>query len=91
MQINCISCSLGTDINGDCQAEMHDMRRSLMEDYQISPDIVNSCNEEIIECGMHREGKTLHCLMSLARPKKGDKRENKISRTCMGAVSYSLI
>ena len=49
---------------------MKDMRKSLMSDYQISPEIVKDCANEIKEhCGkLHRNGKTLHCLMKLAKP-----------------------
>ena len=60
------------------------MRRSLLEDYKISPNIVTACDLEIKNyCGngLQREGKTLHCLMDLARPKK-----NEISNDCKGEV-----
>ena len=51
------------------------MRRSLMEDYMISPEIVQACETEIKDqCdGMERNGKTLHCLMDAARMKKNNK------------------
>lgn len=59
-----------------------------MEDYKISPDVVARCAKEISEeCGggLQREGKTLHCLMDLARPhRKGDghKMEQVLSDAC---------
>ena len=73
----------------DCQKEMHDMRSSLMEDYKISPDIVTECSREISEhCGMHREGRTLHCLMGLARNHHKDTQDQvDLTKSCRRAVS----
>ena len=75
----------GQQVEPECVAELKDMRKSLMEDYKISPDIVTACDLEIkAHCGggLQREGKTLHCLMDLARPKK-----RVISSECRGEVS----
>jgi len=61
-----------------------------MEDYQISPEIVAGCAEEIrTKCngGVHREGKTLHCLMDLAKPKPvNHKMQVEISDICQREV-----
>ena len=65
-----IIVSLGKEVAPECIAEMKDMRRSLMEDYKVSPNLVHACSYEITKScggGLHREGKTLHCLMDLAR------------------------
>ncbi|XP_064639932.1 Golgi apparatus protein 1-like isoform X2 [Lineus longissimus] len=65
-------------IRVECVTEMRDYRKMLMEDYKISPGIVSYCHQEITEnCngGIEREGKTLHCLMDLARPQhKGNRK-----------------
>ena len=56
-------------VNGKCKAELRDTRKSLMEDYQLSPELAHHCAEAIKDnCkgGMERGGKTLHCLMGLA-------------------------
>uniref|UniRef100_A0A672PTQ6 Golgi apparatus protein 1 n=1 Tax=Sinocyclocheilus grahami TaxID=75366 RepID=A0A672PTQ6_SINGR len=55
----------GRTVTGDCQGEMLDYRRMLMEDFSLSPEIVLHCRGEIeAHCsGLHRKGRTLHCLM----------------------------
>uniref|UniRef100_A0A673GZN0 Golgi apparatus protein 1 n=1 Tax=Sinocyclocheilus rhinocerous TaxID=307959 RepID=A0A673GZN0_9TELE len=59
------SCSAGQTVSGECQGEMLDYRRMLMEDYSLSPEIVLHCRGEIdTHCsGLHHKGRTLHCLM----------------------------
>lgn len=37
----------GNAIGGECQAEMLDHRRQLLEDYRLSPEVVYSCQEDI--------------------------------------------
>ncbi|KZS17605.1 Golgi apparatus protein 1 [Daphnia magna] len=72
----------GNAIGGECQAEMLDHRRQLLEDYRLSPEVVYSCQEDIKTNCRTKEigGKTLHCLMKHAR------RQNGISDTCLRAL-----
>ncbi|XP_006822431.2 Golgi apparatus protein 1-like, partial [Saccoglossus kowalevskii] len=72
----------GHAINSECQGEIFDTRKSLMEDYMINPDIILSCRTEIdTNCnGLQREGKTLHCLMGLLQ------QANKLGQFCMRSV-----
>ncbi|KAI9558756.1 Golgi apparatus protein 1 [Daphnia sinensis] len=72
----------GSAIGGECQAEMLDHRRQLLEDYRLSPEVVYSCQEDIKTNCRTKEigGKTLHCLMKHAR------RQNGISDTCLRAL-----
>lgn len=58
-------------MSGECQGEMLDYRRMLMEDYSLSPEIVLHCRGEIdTHCsGLHHKGRTLHCLMRVSRDK----------------------
>ncbi|CAI9714844.1 Golgi apparatus protein 1 [Octopus vulgaris] len=61
----------GMPISSECTAEVDDMRKAIMEDFQITPEIVINCDVEIRQyCsgGSSKEGKTLHCLMELSRP-----------------------
>ncbi|GAA6070106.1 Golgi apparatus protein 1b, partial [Tachysurus ichikawai] len=60
-------------VSGDCQGEMLDYRHMLMEDFSLSPEIVLHCRGEIeAHCsGLHRKGRTLHCLMRVGRGDKG--------------------
>ena len=72
-------------VSGECQGEMLDYRRMLMEDFSLSPEIVLHCRGEIeTHCsGLHRKGRTLHCLMKVGR---GD-RSAPVENLCQNAVS----
>ncbi|XP_039530528.1 Golgi apparatus protein 1 isoform X1 [Pimephales promelas] len=61
----------GQTVSGECQGEMLDYRRMLMEDFSLSPEIVLHCRGEIdTHCsGLHHKGRTLHCLMRVSREK----------------------
>lgn len=55
-----------------------------MEDFSLSPEIVLHCRGEIeAHCsGLHRKGRTLHCLMRVGRGDLGA-----IDNLCQKAVS----
>lgn len=82
----------GTALDADCEAEMMDHRKMLMEDYRLSPEIVDGCKAEIEGfCnGLEAGGRTIHCLMEHAR--FGKKRKDAQDRTgdvCQRAVSIN--
>lgn len=62
---------------------MLDYRRMLMEDFSLSPEIILSCRGEIEHhcSGLHRKGRTLHCLMKVVRGEKGN-----VGLNCQQAV-----
>lgn len=73
----------------ECVAEMREMRQSLLEDYQITPNLVKACSAEIKDScggGLQREGKTLHCLMDLARKTEKQEGSDVISADCRREV-----
>uniref|UniRef100_A0A8C4HM05 Golgi apparatus protein 1 n=1 Tax=Dicentrarchus labrax TaxID=13489 RepID=A0A8C4HM05_DICLA len=74
----------GRPVSGECQGEMLDYRRMLMEDFSLSPEIVLHCRTEIeAHCsGLHRKGRTLHCLMRIGR---GD-RSTTVDSVCQSAL-----
>ncbi|XP_048402447.1 Golgi apparatus protein 1 isoform X1 [Stegostoma tigrinum] len=76
----CLESSVhrGRQVSGECQGEMLDYRRMLMEDFSLSPEIVLNCRSEIeLHCsGLHRKGRTLHCLMRMGRGDKGSLGQN---------------
>ncbi|KAI3377325.1 hypothetical protein L3Q82_008534, partial [Scortum barcoo] len=74
----------GRPVSGECQGEMLDYRRMLMEDFSLSPEIVLHCRTEIeAHCsGLHRKGRTLHCLMRIGR---GD-RSTTMDSVCQSAL-----
>ena len=52
----------GREVSGQCVAEIKEIRREMMEDYSISPELVANCGQEIDEhCS---DTKTQRCLMS---------------------------
>ncbi|XP_064817041.1 Golgi apparatus protein 1-like, partial [Oncorhynchus masou masou] len=63
----------GRTVSEDCQGEMLEYRRMLIEDFSLSPEVVLHCRGEIeTHCsGLHRKGRTLHCLMRGGRGDKG--------------------
>lgn len=77
----------GTALDQECEVEMMDHRKMLMEDYRLSPEIVDGCKIEIESfCnGLEAGGKTIHCLMEHARLRK----KKRIGDVCQRAVSIS--
>uniref|UniRef100_F6PW80 Golgi apparatus protein 1 n=1 Tax=Xenopus tropicalis TaxID=8364 RepID=F6PW80_XENTR len=73
----------GRQVSSECQGEMLDYRRMLMEDFSLSPEIILSCRGEIEHhcSGLHRKGRTLHCLMKVVRGEKGN-----IAEKCQQAL-----
>lgn len=80
----------GTKVSPSCEGEMIDQRKILMEDYRLSPEIVDGCSNDIARlCDKVVTGRTIHCLMEHAKSRnKGDA---KISVPCQRAVSFSYI
>lgn len=80
----------GSLIDHDCEREMIDHRKMLMEDFRLSPEIVTDCKIEIKSfcSGIERGGKTIHCLMEQARLAKHPKR--KISPNCLRALEHLI-
>ncbi|XP_033755348.1 Golgi apparatus protein 1-like [Pecten maximus] len=75
-------------ITPECLAEMMDLRKTLMADYKINPEIVASCHEEITDMcdgGLTRGGKTIHCLMEHAR-NQHKKKSPQLSPPCLRAL-----
>lgn len=75
----------GSKIEGNCKAEMFDHRKLLMEDYRLSPEIVDGCANDIttfcnsLEVG----GTTIHCLMEHTRPRR---KKSRVTTKCQRAV-----
>lgn len=96
-------CVPGRVVSGECQGEMMDYRRMLMEDFSLSPEIVLHCRSEIEgHCsGLHRKGRTLHCLMRVGRGDMGaidpncqravGQKQALSCQKCLFAVGYEVI
>lgn len=80
----------GSKIDGNCQAEMFDHRKLLMEDYRLSPEIVDGCANDIttfcnsLEVG----GATIHCLMEHTRTRK---KKSRVSSRCQRALEELIM
>ena len=79
----------GSKIDPECQVEMFDHRTILMEDYRLSPEIVNGCANDISTfCnGLEVGGLTIHCLMEHAKTRK---KKARISYECQRAVCLEI-
>ena len=91
---------LGQKPQPACLAEMSMLRKSLLEDFQITPEVVHNCQAEITKfCGqIDEQGGTIGCLMENANKhqrqrqgfRKGRKGVDEIpefSSQCSAAVS----
>ena len=51
---------MGSEVAPECQAELLDLRKQLMEDFSITPELVKGCETEITQhCdgGLHKRGR----------------------------------
>lgn len=89
--LRCLTVLSDYPVRAECQQEMLEHRRFLLESYQLTPDLASSCEQDIAAfCGprLQPNGKTLHCLMRHARPStQGSKR---LSDQCRRQVSTLL-
>ena len=87
--------SKGLPLLAECQAEMLLHRRFLFENYKLTPDLVEACQNDIQEFCSNVEfgAKILHCLMKYAKAKRrrGDAHvRRKISSNCQREVEQLL-
>lgn len=77
-----------SQIDSECSKEMIDHRRMLLDDYRLSPEIVNSCkNETQVYCnGYEFGGRTIHCIMNQALI-HSNSITPRLSNACLMAVS----
>lgn len=78
----------GDKISPECEEEVIEHRKILMSDYQLNPNLVKQCSITIAEhCnnGIERDGKTVHCLMKIAKEAKMNQ-NIKISDQCLNEV-----
>ncbi|ESO98200.1 hypothetical protein LOTGIDRAFT_114272 [Lottia gigantea] len=72
----------------DCIEEMKQVRSNIMEDFNINPDILVGCKNEIDEHCSDRgiNGQTIHCLMSLANVKNNANNQELMGTECKAAL-----
>lgn len=75
---------------------MNEVRKQLLSDYKINPELIAHCENEIKSCipentDKLEEGQVMHCLMDMARmKKKKNSPDLKLSAQCMRAVSSNF-
>jgi len=80
--------SSGSDLSPECVSDLKEVRRSLMEDYQLTPEIIKDCSNEIKDCSknMRPSAQTTHCLMDKARRQGKSRSDTLISLQCLNAM-----
>lgn len=75
-------------ISAECLVEMADHRRLLMEDFQLSPEILSGCHDDMTRfCSdLPTSGKTIHCLMEHARPTGKARQDQRVKPECLRAL-----
>lgn len=77
----------------DCRTELLVHRRSLIDDYRLTPSMINACQYDIAEfCGNVGGAHILHCLMRYAHPKRrrgDDHNKKRISAQCNREIEVS--
>ncbi|XP_052816118.1 Golgi apparatus protein 1-like [Mya arenaria] len=77
----------------ECLTEMTMLRKTLLEDYQITPEIVANCDQEIeLFCkakeGLDAQGGTLHCLMEHANTRERQRQNLRDGRKGLEAPQF---
>lgn len=75
-----------TKITTECKVEITEHRKMLMEDFHLTPEIVTGCSDDIEKfcSNVDGHGKTIHCLMEAARPRK--KKDRRVTSQCQRAL-----
>ncbi|KAM3962726.1 LOW QUALITY PROTEIN: Golgi apparatus protein 1 [Aphomia sociella] len=81
-----VSRNDSTKLSSECITEMSDHRKMLMDDYRLSPELMQNCANDITTLcrGVETGGKTIHCLMDHARPRR--RKEKRISVACQKSL-----
>ena len=82
---------IGKEIETECRAELIEHRKMLMSDYQLNPNVVKFCANEIkTYCqSLERNGKTLHCLLNkMITLKTKESNKDTFNAKCFQEVIY---
>jgi Cysteine rich repeat len=79
----------GKSLEPECVGELKQIRRSLLEDYELTPELASACKTELEQqCEKVPRRQTIHCLMDLARPSKGrNVAKKRVSGECQAEVN----
>ena len=74
------------ELNHQCEGALENFRKQLMEDYEISSEIVHNCASIIqndCEGGLDKEGTTIHCIMSVVHQNPDEHQECQEAVCCI--------
>ena len=75
----------GNPVEANCKSELIEHRKMLLSDYQLNPNVVKYCQNEIntVCNGLERNGKTLNCLMKkMIGEKKKETQDSAFNARC---------
>lgn len=74
-------------MSSDCQFELMEHRKLLLQNYQLSPEVVSMCSNDIENYCQNNNNeigkRTIHCLMDHSKPSR---QKNRIGKSCQKAV-----
>jgi len=63
-----VDADVGKQLEPECAIELREVRRSLLEDYHISPAVAENCANDVkTHCDKEERRDVIHCLMDIAR------------------------
>ena len=63
-----MAADVGKTLEPECAIELKEVRRSLLEDYRISPAVAEGCEADVKKyCRRVERREVIHCLMDVAR------------------------
>jgi len=63
-----VAADVGKTLEPECAIELKEVRRSLLEDYRISPAVAEGCEADVKKyCRRVERREVIHCLMDVAR------------------------
>lgn len=79
----------GSEVSSDCQFELMEHRKLLLQNYQLSPEVVSMCSNDIEKYCQNNEigRRTIHCLMDHSKPSR---QKNRIGKSCQKAVCLNF-
>jgi len=102
--LRCVCCAaaaaddddddVGRELEPECASELKEVRRSLLEDYRISPAVEQNCADDVkAHCGSVTRRDVVHCLMDIARHQyrhQTDDGDKRLTAACYTEVCLTI-
>ncbi|KAE9535287.1 hypothetical protein AGLY_008020 [Aphis glycines] len=75
----------GSKVSSDCQFELMEHRKLLLQNHHLSPEVVSTCSNDIEKYCRNNEvsRRTIHCLMDHSKPSR---QKNRIDKACQKSL-----